>query len=281
MEDTSVILPALILLGLAAYILYTLSSLIVQIVRGYWNFSMGYSDANNPSRLRRDHPVVMSLLNKFSYYGYLSPRGKDKFAGRVVRFLADKKMLGMEGLVITDEIRVMISAAATQLTFGLEKHMLLHFHTIQVYPQVFFSKMADAHLKGGATPRGRMMLSWKDFQHGYAAADDKLNLGLHEMAHALLLDMLHGAVSNEHLEAEIGRWERSGDRVLEELRQKNPHFLRGYGAANEHEFFAVCVEHFFESPVEFRNRLPDVYFSLCRLLNQDPLNVHRDYRFDR
>lgn len=37
MDDMNVILPVLILIGLAVYILFTISSLVVQIVVGYWN----------------------------------------------------------------------------------------------------------------------------------------------------------------------------------------------------------------------------------------------------
>ena len=54
--------------------------------------------------------------------------------------------------------------------------------------------------------------------------------------------------------------------------------MRAYGGRNMHEFFAVCVEHFFEAPVEFKNRLPDIYNHLCFLLNQDPSNFSGDYQ---
>jgi Mlc titration factor MtfA (ptsG expression regulator) len=47
--------------------------------------------------------------------------------------------------------------------------------------------------------------------------------------------------------------------------------LDPYAATNYQEFWAVCVETFFERSTAFRRHLPELYFSLCSLLNQDPL----------
>ena len=46
--------------------------------------------------------------------------------------------------------------------------------------------------------------------------------------------------------------------------------LNKYAATNFEEFWAVCIETFFEKPVPFREQLPELYHSLCHLLNQDP-----------
>ena len=58
-------------------------------------------------------------------------------------------------------------------------------------------------------------------------------------------------------------------------------FLRSYGGRNEQEFFAVCVEHFFEVPENFKQKLPDIFFHLCILLNQDPLQKTKDYVLEK
>ena len=58
-----------------------------------------------------------------------------------------------------------------------------------------------------------------------------------------------------------------------------PSYLRVYGGANKEEFFAVCVEHFFETPHEFKLQLDDIYKHLCILLNQDPTKqFNSDFR---
>ncbi|HEX4852152.1 MAG TPA: zinc-dependent peptidase, partial [Puia sp.] len=47
--------------------------------------------------------------------------------------------------------------------------------------------------------------------------------------------------------------------------------LDNYAASSFEEFWAVSIETFFERPFPFREQLPEVYFGLCFLLNQDPL----------
>ncbi len=271
----------ILIFGMAVYVIVSVVKLISGLFYEYRKFSIKYDANVNPSRLTIDHPDVASLLTHYSYYKELSPEGKEKFITRLINFLSDKKFVGMNGLNVTDEMRVWISATAIQITFGLDIYHLPHFHTIRVYPEIFYSKLLDAELKGGTSPGGIIMLSWEDFQKGHASTDDKINLGLHEMAHALLLDMLHGTRSNRQLEAEIGEWEAAGNVEMEKLRKKTPHFLRSYGGVNEHEFFAVSVEHFFEAPSEFKMRLPFIFKRLCRLLNQDPTNVRQDYCYEK
>lgn len=266
-----------ILLAFFIGIIIRIIKLITGFITEYRKFSLQYDVNVNPSKLTKDHRDVVKAMNTFSYYTHLSKEGKTKFQDRLIKFISKKNFVGMNGCLITDEMRILISATAIQITFGLDIYHLPHFHTIRVYPEIFYLKLMDAELKGGTSPDGVIMLSWDDFQKGHASTDDKINLGLHEMAHAVLLDMLHGTISNRQLEAEIGEWEAAGNVEMEKLRKKSPHFLRSYGGANEHEFFAVCVEHFFEAPAEFSMRLPFVFKRLCRLLNQDPTNARQDY----
>jgi len=191
--------------------------------------------------------------------------------------MADKKFIGREGLVITDEIKVLISAAAIQLTFGLKDYMISHLYAINVFPRIFFSKYLNANLKGLNTQSGVLSLSWNDFKEGFAVEDDKINLGLHELAHALYIDLDEEGNYDEHFSAYFEKWEDVAMKDYLELKEKKTTFLRGYGGTNMHEFFAVCVEHFFEAPKEFKKQLPHLYNYLMLMLNQDPDNVKEDY----
>lgn len=44
---------------------------------------------------------------------------------------------------------------------------------------------------------------------------------------------------------------------------------------NYQEFRAVCIETFFERSNAFRKQLPELYISLCSLLDQDPLTAEK------
>lgn len=218
------------------------------------------------------------LKQKNTYFRNLSPDAQEIFVNRLFKFMEDKKFIGREGLVVTDEIKVLISAAAVQLTFGLKDFMISHLYAINVFPRVFFSKYLNVNLKGLNTQSGVLSLSWNDFKEGYAVDDDKVNLGLHELAHALYIDLDEEGNYDEHFSAYFERWEDIAMKDYLELKEKKVDFLRNYGGTNMHEFFAVCVEHFFEAPKEFKAQLPHLYNYLMLMLNQDPDNVKGDYQ---
>lgn len=217
------------------------------------------------------------LKQKNSYFRNLSPDAQEVFVNRLFKFIEDKKFIGREGLVITDEIKVLISAAAIQLTFGLKDYMITHLYAINVFPRVFFSKYLKVNLKGLNTQSGVLSISWNDFKEGFAVEDDKINLGLHELAHALYIDLDEEGNYDEHFSAYFEKWEDVAMKDYLELKEKKITFLRDYGGTNMHEFFAVCVEHFFEAPKEFKKQLPHLYNYLMLMLNQDPDNVKGDY----
>jgi MtfA peptidase len=217
------------------------------------------------------------LSRYFYYYNNLNHEGKLKFLKRLNKFIKTKQFVGMEGMQVTKEMEVLISASAIQLTFGLEKYLLEYFSTIQIHPHYFYSKILDAELMGGASETGVLMLSWEDFLLGYKNAHSNYNLGLHEMAHVLKINLIRGDDFDDKFSFYLDEWEKIGNTEFNRLKAKKNSVLRAYGGTNKHEFFAVCVEHFFENPDIFKEELPDIYNHLCFLLNQDPRNVEENY----
>jgi hypothetical protein len=172
---------------------------------------------------------------------------------------------------------ILVGAAAIQLTFGLKRYMIAHFKVILMFPGTFHFKMLNQDLKGAASARGTLYLSWESFQHGYEVLDDKRNLGLHEMAHALKLNVLGGNTFDAAFASYFDDWEHVSTKEFKNLKDGGASFLRKYGGTNRMEFFAVAVEHFFEAPEEFQKELPDVFNHLCVLLNQNPMNSRGDF----
>lgn len=72
----------------------------------------------------------------FQYYGRLSPRGKRRFEHLVAGFLHAREWRGV-GVELKEEMRVMISASAAQLLFGLPDLTLMHFDRILVYDDAY------------------------------------------------------------------------------------------------------------------------------------------------
>ncbi|HKR03117.1 MAG TPA: zinc-dependent peptidase, partial [Bacteroidia bacterium] len=210
------------------------------------------------------------LLRKFPYYKKLSEKSRIKFLIRLHRFVRSKTITGREGLEVTDEMKALIGASAIQLTFGLNYYWLNHYEEIILFPDIFHNSRMDQFHKG-ETGSDRVVLSWKHFLEGYDDESDKLNLGLHELAHALDLSRIAND-SDEYFKEYYNKWYFVSKGEYQNM-QQSPSFLRAYAGVNFREFFAVCVEHFFEAPAEFQKHLPDIYRHLTILLRQDPLKT--------
>ncbi len=222
-----------------------------------------------------------SLLTANSaFYNTLSPEGRNTFIMKCSQFIFDKRFIGMEGLRITNDIQIRIAATAVQVTYGLKNSAFSHYHTIKIFPESFYSRMHDNYLKGGASSGGTLYFSWKDFEVGFADPGDRYNLGLHEMAHALRLQLKHGGDFDQRFASYSDHWEEIALPEFERMNSGNTSFLREYGGTNIEEFFAVCIEHFFEVPVEFKKQLPDIFNHLCFLLNMDPTRANDDYKLE-
>ncbi|HET6991435.1 MAG TPA: zinc-dependent peptidase, partial [Bacteroidia bacterium] len=217
--------------------------------------------------------VIANYLKADNYYQNLSIEGKNKFINRLIRFMVNKEFEGREGLTVTEEMKVEISASAIRLTFGLDQFILPNFDTIWIFPEIFVFGLDRLKMKGGTTPGGRVMLSWKDFISGNANPTDRINLGLHEFAHALKIEVADGDEFDKRFTAFYPEWEKAGTVEMMRMRSKKSAVLREYASANINEFFAVSVEHFFERPAELKSLLPELYNHFVWLLNQDPLNT--------
>lgn len=216
------------------------------------------------------------LAKNFEFYQKLPPKSKQIFERRVALFIGSKKFIPRQMDRVTWEMKVLIAAAAIQLTFGFPKVNLSWFRYILVYPDTFFSQANQQHHKGEVNPKAKtIVLSWKYFVEGYLESDGR-NLGLHEMAHALRLE---NRIMNEEynfLDHEIlDEWEQRAKHTMQEIKNGAENFFRKYGSVNNEEFFAVAVENFFERPIEFKELHPLTYQTLCRLLRQDPVLLEK------
>ena len=216
------------------------------------------------------------LEDYFVYYQRLSPEKKLDFEKRVNRFIRLKHFIPRNLDKVSDEMKVLISASAVQLTFGLHEIYLTHFDRILIYPNSYYSTINRRYHKGEVNPHwGTIALSWKDFLEGFEQPASAINLGLHEMAHALHLEdkivNRNRSFLNEKL---LDAYQVLSRNIIEKIRNGEDNFFRKYAGHNEEEFFAVSIETFFEKPEEFLAHHPKLYHTLAGLLQQDPLEVY-------
>jgi len=212
----------------------------------------------------------IQVLSRVSiFYRNLPKSKRKKFTRRVKMFLMSKTISGKEGLEIDDEKKLIIAQSAVKLTFGLDVFEFPSFQHILVFPDEFYSPFTRTQNIGETNARGMIVFSWKAYEFGISDPDDNLNIGLHEFAHALVVEHKRMGIdqvfSNDYRDFT--------DYANQNMRDYEEHNrFRDYAFTNNDEFFAVAVEYFYESPATFKDEMPGLYSRMCRLLNLDPLD---------
>lgn len=216
------------------------------------------------------------LKQYFTFYTRLPPKSKKVFEKRLSAFMHSKKFVPRDLDRVTEEMRVLISATAIQLAFGLPWVSFKHFRYIIIFPEAFYSVAGQNYHFGEVNPKQKtIVLSWRNFISSLIAKDGR-NLGLHEMAHALRLENIIKNGESRFLDKNaLKAWENYAEKEIMRIRNDEKSFFRDYAATNHEEFFAVAVENFFERPAQFKVYNPQLYGLMRTLLNQDPMVLER------
>ncbi len=211
-------------------------------------------------------------LNKYNpYYAALPAEMKKRFLARTIDFKESKEWI-FHAMLEEEYIPVLISGAAVQLTFGLRNYIMDYFPVIHIMRKEYILNIDNETYYGHVSKNG-IHISWNRFMEGYADYEDNVNVGLHEMAHAVAYDVYlgHEDAHDSKLKRRFYEFAEEGRPVFRAMRQGASHLLRDYGATNFDEFWAVCIESFFENPGKFNQQLPLLYKEISELLNQDPV----------
>lgn len=209
-------------------------------------------------------------LKEIPLYNRLDPATKRRFERRVQRFISQKHFTPRsDGLVIDPRKKALIAGTAIELTLGFKRFDFAHFERILIYSNDYYSKISKRYHRGEVGINGVIVLSWAAFEEGNANRYDGINLGIHELAHALKLE-------NKIVNRNYHFIDRTDYRLFHEEyklfceTEKKQSFLRSYARTNIHEFFAVCCENFIERPEKFEMAMPSLYALMCRILRMDP-----------
>ena len=202
-----------------------------------------------------------------------------------ILFLHKKSFSGAHGLVVTEEMALVIALQACLLILNLDIEWYDGWVEIIVYPGGFVPKRTvtdaagvvhevDHALSGEAWQRGPVVLSWDATTT--AGALDGENLVIHEFAHKL--DMLTGAANGFppiHADMDGVEWASTFSVAFEDFRANAVAGIESdmntYGASSPAEFIAVLSEEFFERPQVVQSRYPQVYHLLRDFYRQDPM----------
>ncbi len=210
-------------------------------------------------------------------------------------FLAEKRLVPLQGLQLTRAMAVTIAAQACLLILhfpqgargGMEWYR--GWETVLLYPTSFrvsrtevdeygVAHELDEELAGESWEQAGVILSWEDTAQ--AGQLDGYNLVIHEFAHKL--DMLTGDADGcPPLPAGLdpADWYRVFNKAFEAFNQQVSALgedaamlaIDPYAASAPAEFFAVLSEYFFECPDIVQGEFPDVYRLLVQYYRQSPL----------
>lgn len=215
--------------------------------------------------------TISNVLYKYEYFRKLTNEQRIRFIKTLNSFNRKINYYGEQGLVVTDEMRIIIGAGFAKMSISNNFKKLYFFHSILLFPKAYHDEARRLKHLGKTSPHGYIAFSWEDVLKGEADLHDGVNLAIHEFAHAYVVEMMQ---AQNHFELEyflVRQIYMTGTREKEAFERGKLPVLRKYAYSSPHEFFAVSVEIFFELPEKLINNHWKTYRNLCLLFNQNPL----------
>jgi len=221
----------------------------------------------NPKKISPEEASF--LRQKFPFYQKLSEKHIVYFNHRLATFKETYQFIPREDFQINREMQTLVAGTYVMLTFGMRRYLINSFDKIIIYPEEYYSSHTEQYHKGEFNPRMKaVVFSWKDFIAGYEIGNDNLNLGIHEFSHV---------IHHHSLRSDDGSslaFRKQHDHLLKEVnhppnRQKliDSEYFRIYAYTNHFEFISVIIEHYFETPNEFKMQFPELYENVSKMLN--------------
>jgi len=221
------------------------------------------------------------LLENVAFYTGLADADKVRFEQAMQLFLARTRLTGIQ-TEVDDLTRVLTAAAAVIPVFGFPGWEYPTLHEVLIVPDAWqLETQADQEvlpLQGtllGSVQRFQtsqyMRLSRAALVQGFADAEDRHNVGVHEFAHLVdeadgQIDGIPGAGLPPALRP---AWAQVMQRELAAIRAGHSD-IDPYAGTNEAEFFAVVNEYFFERPEKLQEHHPELFDLLSQALHQHP-----------
>lgn len=213
------------------------------------------------------------ILNKrIVFYNKLEEKNKKYFRHRMASFKNNCEFVCKEDFQLNTEAQVIISATYVMLTFGMRKYLFDVFDKIIIYPDVYYSTINEQYHQGEFNPRMKaVVFSWKHFYEGFSIDNNNLNLGLHEFTHAIhYKSMKNQDASSLSFKKHFNNLIKVISQPEYKQRLINSTYFRIYAYTNHFEFISVIIEHYFETPDQFKKEFPELFANVSLMLNHKP-----------
>ncbi|CAG1009747.1 MtfA peptidase [Myxococcaceae bacterium] len=222
-----------------------------------------------------DHPILAGLAEE----------EEGRLRELAVLFLHEKIYEPVQGLGLTEPMRLVIAVQCCLPVMNLGQDWLDGWRTVIAYPGAFVRKREqfdssgvmhewEEAVSGEAWKLGPLILSWADVEA--SGWGDGYNVAIHEIAHKL--DLLNGEVDGFpplHRGMSAKAWNQAFSAAFDDFNRRldagAATEIDPYAAEAPGEFFAVLSEYFFELPGLVFAEYPEVYRQLAAFYRQDPL----------
>lgn len=199
---------------------------------------------------------------------------RKRFERDIQFFLDEYRFEGVEGVEVTDELRLSVAAGAALLLHGRPNFELPGTRSVLFYPDRFdddyFYGDDHADYEGMVHEQGPIVLSAQATLDSWRVPTDGVNVVLHELAH--LFDFENtgpDGIPSLMDPASERTWQDLVRREMDRVEQGRS-LLDPYAATAPSEFFAVAVETFFGRPHAMQRQHPELFSALSAFFNIDP-----------
>lgn len=239
-------------------------------------------------RILKRHPVPEAIWQQVTadlfFLRGLSTEEMERLRQWTTIFLHDKKIHGVQGLIVTEAMQVTVAVQACLLILNLGLRYYDDWVEVIIYPgqfvlnHVYRDEAGVVHTRrtvasGESWLAGPVILSWEDVTDINNVAG--YNVVIHEAAHKL--DMLNGSADGYpslHHSMDTRIWAdvftRAYEMFCQQLQRGEAAAINPYAAEHPAEFFAVVSEVFFVRPHRLKQYFPEVYAQLSLFYRQDP-----------
>lgn len=226
------------------------------------------------------------LIQTMPLYRRLPHDLRQALCGHIQVFLAEKRFEGCQGLIVTDEMRLVVAAYACLLIINRDPPLYYpSLSSILIYPTSYLATAVEpvgghylesqVWYAGESSDQGSLIIAWDEVTNRYAERDRAYNVILHEFAHQLdQLDGLSDSIPPFRAAKKIKIWadilSKEYDALQRAVDHNHPTLIDDYGATNPGEFFAVVTELFFEDPGALKARHAELYAALRDYYRLDP-----------
>lgn len=214
------------------------------------------------------------LIKVNTYYKTLSQKNKEIFILRTLLFIWSTDFNSDPKFDLNNKMKIIISSAFVQITFGLKINTLSKFNHIYITPRSYSYKNNNPLFDGDVNVYTKKInMSWPAIEKGFKIPDDAMNLAIHEFGHCLILEnSTRSYLSKIFNDKDFNNWKQHAKIKFKKIKLNKNIVLREYAGTNLMELFSVALEAFFEKPDFFKTNEPKLYLSMVKLFKQDPIN---------